>query len=177
MTESSCTSNLVALQQSNAKLLQQLIACLSQCADERYTAPPSFAKGSIGAHTRHILDYYSAFCRGLASGEVDYCKRQRDPRIETQTDNAIDLALTLIDQLANIANTHGNTKIRMIDGDFGVQFDSSTERELSFLANHTLHHFASIAFFASDLGVTTPEGFGLAPSTIQHLENATRVHT
>lgn len=177
MTEPSCNSNLIALQQSNAKLLQQLIACLNQCTDERYTTSPSFARGSIGAHTRHILDYYSAFCRGLTTCQVDYCKRKRDPLVETQTANAIDLALTLIDQLANIANTHGNTKIRMIDGDFGVQFDSSTERELSFLANHTLHHFASIAYFASDLGVSTPEGFGLAPSTIQHLENATRVHT
>lgn len=177
MTEPSRHKNLVSLQQSNAKLLQQLIACLTPCPDEQYTAAPSFAKGSIGAHTRHILDYYLAFYGGLEQGQIDYCQRQRDPLIETRTTQAIELALTLIDQLANVASTYGNKNLRMTDGDFGVQFDSNIERELSFLANHALHHFASIAYFASDLGVATPEGFGLAPSTIQHIKKATRVHT
>lgn len=177
MTQAMPTSNLSNLQQCNATLLQQLITFLSNCPAEKYACPPSFTKASIGAHTRHIIDYYLAFNHGLADARINYCKRNRDIEVETNINKAVELGLYLIDQLANLDSQQAASRMRMIDGDFGGECDTTIERELSFLANHALHHIASIAFIAKDLDIETSENFGLAPSTIQHLEKKTRVHT
>jgi hypothetical protein len=43
-------------------------------------------------------------------------------------------------------------------------------RELAFVLSHTVHHNALIAVMALTLGVSIPDRFGYAPSTIAHLE-------
>ena len=46
---------------------------------------------------------------------------------------------------------------------------SSVERELQFLSAHTVHHYALISYVLTERGIKVPAGFGLAPSTLQHL--------
>lgn len=47
---------------------------------------------------------------------------------------------------------------------------STLERELQFLASHTVHHYALIALTLRAQGVTVGTDFGMAPSTLRHSE-------
>ena len=50
--------------------------------DETYSIPEDDA-GSIGAHVRHDLNFVESVLTGSHSGIVDYTRRVRDRRLET----------------------------------------------------------------------------------------------
>ena len=62
---------------------------------------------------------------------------------------------------------HGDTPVGM-EGE-RVLAESTLERELQFLLNHGLHHFALIAVGLRLRGRAVPTDFGLAPSTVRWL--------
>jgi len=45
---------------------------------------------------------------------------------------------------------------------------SSMGRELQFLLGHTVHHSALIVMIIDGIGLSIPDGFGIAPSTLRH---------
>ncbi|AFP29100.1 hypothetical protein MRBBS_0162 [Marinobacter sp. BSs20148] len=47
---------------------------------------------------------------------------------------------------------------------------TSVERELVFLASHTIHHTAIIGMLAEQAGVKVSSDFGVHPSTLRYLE-------
>jgi uncharacterized damage-inducible protein DinB len=49
---------------------------------------------------------------------------------------------------------------------------STPDRELQFLASHTVHHFALVALLLRLAGVSVPDGFGVATATARHREAA-----
>ncbi|KAF9326790.1 hypothetical protein BG006_009822 [Podila minutissima] len=49
-----------------------------------------------------------------------------------------------------------------------VRFQSTFGRELWFCSLHAVHHFAMIKVICGEYGMSLMEGFGLAPSTVQH---------
>jgi uncharacterized damage-inducible protein DinB len=51
-----------------------------------------------------------------------------------------------------------------------VEVETTVGRELVFVLSHTVHHNALIAVMARTLGVSVPDRFGYAPSTLAHLE-------
>ena len=52
-----------------------------------------------------------------------------------------------------------------------VWCDSSASRELEFLLSHTVHHYALIGVICQLAGQTLPKDFGMAPSTLRHLQS------
>jgi hypothetical protein len=70
----------------------QLTESLHQLSGEEYTRPSkTLFHASIGQHVRHIIELFLCLEKGYDSGIVNYEKRKRDYRIETEKDLAIQL--------------------------------------------------------------------------------------
>ena len=87
----------------NIEFLKQGLELLSSINDEQYvtTAPPAFVS-SVGAHMRHILDHYKQFLVGRNEGQVDYDKRKRDARLETDRAYTCSHIRQLMSEMAEI---------------------------------------------------------------------------
>jgi hypothetical protein len=90
------------------RILQAALAILSQ-GEQLLThlAPEHFAQSipvafnaSIGGHYRHCLDHFASIVRSVGGKVVDYEDRERDPRIETQPEFALQITRELRQALA-----------------------------------------------------------------------------
>jgi hypothetical protein len=130
----------------------------------------------VGGHLRHILEFYECFLDGLAASHIDYDARRRDETIETCRAMAAAKIRRLIERL----ETHPALRadcivwVRMEAAPEGFPSDcyltSSPARELQVLSSHTTHHFALIGMTLAAHGVAVEKDFGMAPSTLQHLQ-------
>lgn len=168
----------------------QNIHYLRQGADLLRVLPaPVFAEnvlstrsGSVGGQFRHCIDYYDCLLRDLEGGSIDYDRRRRDVRLET------DPALTaaelgrIISQLEAIGADQAERAIRVRadrfaagigeqDGNSAWQ-PSSLGRELLFLLSHTVHHYALIALMLRGQECVVPPEFGVAPSTLSYWKDS-----
>lgn len=164
------------LYSDNVRLLEQGIALLEGLEDDLYAKPePLVSLSGIGSHVRHCVDYYACFLAGLDERRVDFDRRQRDPRIETDRTHALERLRALTTDLAR-ARTSDATELRIkmdsgLDDEANAPWSvSSIERELHFLMSHTVHHYALIAVILRANGLEPPDDFGVAPSTLRHWE-------
>ena len=163
-----------ALISSLNEIIAQGNALLETLSDEAYTAKTSLSSGaSIGAHYRHCLDHFSALLTGGLAGGINYDARKRDPILETDRD----AARRMTAHLGDLASSLDAKILRsLVIVRCGVSYadkessvvNSSYEREVMFAISHAVHHYALIAMIARSLGVTMPEGFGVAPSTVHY---------
>jgi uncharacterized damage-inducible protein DinB len=159
----------------NISYLQQARELISKIDVDLFTTPSKgIYSSSAGQHFRHILDHYSSFlsCNG---NTIDYDDRQRDSRLELEPDYTIQK----IDELQEAFHRLGaesnmsDVSLQIIcnSENESVITYSTIERELQFLISHTVHHFAIIAMILDDSGFNLPETFGVAPSTLRHLQD------
>lgn len=159
-------------------ILDQGIELLNTVDDEGYDRRIAVAfNASLGGHYRHCLDHFLSLMRGLDSGLVDYDRRARDPRLETDRAFALDATMALRRAFAEWvdADVHQPVKVRSKVGYEGGEestVDSSLGRELIYAMAHAIHHFALMAVMSRLLGLALPPHFGIAPSTVAHLRNA-----
>jgi uncharacterized damage-inducible protein DinB len=162
------------LGQKNAASLQQALDLLEALDDEAFTRRvPECFDGWIGAHIRHLHDFYALLFRGAPEGQVDYDARERDPRIETQRRYAMDKLGGLIHRLGELSQDTADRPLRarMDCPEYGPQagwHDSTLGRELALLAFHDVHHYALIAFMLRRMDIQPPPEFGVAPSTVAY---------
>src|SRR5206468_5488699 len=72
-----------ALIDINLRWLHQALALLAKIDENVYaTAPPALSSYRVGAHARHILDFYQCFFKGLEGGRIDYDVRGRNRVVE-----------------------------------------------------------------------------------------------
>jgi len=161
---------------AHRRMLDQAETLVTALDTEDYRAGvPAAQLASPGAHLRHLLDMVGCFLRGLASGVVDYEARVRDENIEADPIAglaALQFARAQLDELAGAElperlRVHGDTPLGMESEP--VLAESTVERELQFLLNHGLHHFALIAAGLRLRGRSVPPDFGMAPSTVRWL--------
>ncbi len=164
-----------SLYSDNQALLQQGINVI------RSLAPDAFIKesvhspgGSVGAHFRHCIEFYLSFVASLPSGLLDYDARPRELSVQTQPEVACAAMEGLIGTLQDAATKHAPEQALKVaenqDSTSAHWSASSVSRELRFLLSHTVHHYALISLLLKLEGVTTPETFGVAPSTLRHRE-------
>ncbi len=156
-----------ALTEANRALLLQAIDVLDQLDDEAYCS----ARRRLGAHVRHILEFYECFLDGVETQHVDYDARKRDREVETGRAAAKKKAVELLRRLENRA-AHGDRLVwvRMEDSSGEIDNDwmlSSVSRELQSVRSHTVHHLALIAPTLCELGVRLGSDFGVAASTLR----------
>jgi hypothetical protein len=169
-SENQKTEPTTALAAACAAVLRQGMELLEQIDDATFLfSETGAAKGTVGAHFRHCLDFYQSFLAGAKSGRIDYARRSRDPQIETNRRSAITCFRLVIAELEKFSagNLNQPLRVKAEDSDEEVWFLSSPARELEFVRSHTVHHYALIRFKLALLGVETGEDFGVAPSTLR----------
>jgi hypothetical protein len=150
----------------------QLSETLNQLSNEEYTRSSKIImNATIGQHVRHIIELFQCLENGYDSGMVNYEKRKRDFRIETEKDLAISL---LKDIYRNIEKQ--NKAITLEAEDYCdevrvVSIPSNYYRELVYNLEHTIHHMALIRVGVNEVSnLKLPDEFGVAYSTIKYRE-------
>ncbi len=125
-------------------------------------------KRSIGAHFRHNYDFANNFLVGLPSAEIDYTRRERDPLFEQNRQHAIERISLLIQSLRALPSALLESQIQIrSEVDAAMWHLSSARREIEFLHSHTVHHHAMVAEKLKVFNIGVPNGFGVAPSTLE----------
>jgi len=157
---------------ANIFLLDQAERLLTDLEDQVYAEPDgNVFSSSLGQHLRHCLDHYASFLNGLPFSKIDYDHRERNPDLECLTACAITEVERLRQGLVEAAGSDVHTQVAVkMDCGGGDQawHQSTLGRELQFLVSHSVHHFAMINGMCRERGLSTEEGFGIAPSTLQH---------
>jgi uncharacterized damage-inducible protein DinB len=163
-------SDVERLSRACADLLEQGRDLVLKLDEGQYAAPLHGIAASVGAHLRHCLDAFDCLLDGLGRGEVDYDRRARDLRTETDPLRALERIETLRAELLERIATETDRPLRIradeLDLAPGAGFVPSTlSRELRALASHVVHHHALVAVVLRLRGVSVPARFGVAPST------------
>lgn len=158
----------------NFGILEQITAALNGLSGEQYRMPLEVFNGStIGQHFRHIFDFYHCLLRDLESGPVDYCNRERHPRIESEPVYAKEKFSELMTRIEGLQEEEA-VKVR---ADFTANemvprpvVHSTVGRELMFAFDHAVHHLAiiKIGIQTAFPNVKLEENLGVAPSTLKH---------
>ena len=158
--------------ESSKHCLIQLKDFLAQLTPAEYEQKLDILSGStIGMHNRHIIEFFQCLIKGLLSSEMDYDARERSLLQETNLlyaiaciDNAlIDLSMIQEDKEIKLLSAIGLNDSKEI-------INSSINRELLYVVEHTIHHMAIIkmACKVSFPKINFDEDFGVAYSTIKY---------
>lgn len=148
----------------------QLTDVLDKLSDAEYTHPSQVLfKATIGQHVRHIIELFQCLENGYQAGLVNYEKRKRDYRIETDRDFAALLLRRIHRHMAR-----PNKSITLEAEDYNetvetVSIPSNYYREIAYNLEHTIHHMALIRVGVSEVSaIRLPDEFGVAYSTIKY---------
>lgn len=147
----------------------QLTESLHQLTAIQYTQPSKILfNANIGQHVRHVVELFLCLENGYATGVVNYEKRKRDYKIESDKDFAIQLIKDIYHRLER-----PNIDLLMEAEDYEevsgvVAIPSNYYREIAYNLEHTIHHMALIRVGINEVSsLVLPDEFGVAYSTIK----------
>jgi len=151
------------------KNLNRGINLLNSVSDQEYannsTAP---YYSSIGIHMRHILDVFQCIFDGVDKGQIDLSARQRNEMAETRVAVGIAYFERIIALLEEVREEDLNRMVEVKD-DLGLGMITANYTIAAALIqahSHAIHHFASIGYIISQMGINLPDGdFGYNPTT------------
>ncbi len=156
------------------KNLDRGIQLLSQITDEQYSntsIAPYYS--SIGSHVRHILDIFNCVFEGLPIEKIDLIARKRNSLVENFTENGIAYFEEVKIKLNQLDINNFNNIVKVTD-DLGlgeVTANYTIAAVLIQAHSHAIHHFASLGYIISQLGIRLPDDdFGFNPTTPKHLK-------
>ncbi len=149
-------------------VFNQLDESLIKLSEAQYKQPSKILfNATIGQHVRHIIELYICLYNGYETGIVNYEKRDRDIRIETDKDFAIELLHMITHNL-----DRSNKDLLLEAGDdysLSVPVATNYYREIIYNLEHTVHHMALIRVGINEVStISIPDGFGVASSTIKY---------
>jgi hypothetical protein len=161
---------MMQLQKTIQNVFLQLSQTLHLLSNEHYVHPgKALFNATIGQHTRHIIEMFICLEDGYDIAVVNYEKRKRDLRIETDKEFACTLLKEVYDEL-NKPN-----KDMVLEAGYNedsndlIAFDTNYFREIAYNLEHTIHHMALIKVGIREVSdMEIPEGFGVATSTIKY---------
>lgn len=158
------------LKQPIQHVFVQLSESLRQLSDAEYTQPSSILfNATIGQHIRHIIELFICLEQGYDEGVVNYEKRKRDYRIETERHFAILLLKDIYDKLDKPNKSMILEAEDYTDTMETAAIPSNYYRELAYNLEHTIHHMALVRVGINEVSsVQLPEEFGVAYSTIKY---------
>jgi hypothetical protein len=148
----------------------QLDASLQLLTDEQYSRQSRILfNATIGQHVRHVIELFICLGQGYETGTVNYEKRKRDYRIETDRQFACQLMKTIMNDLDR------QNKELLLEASYDehsnedVTVSTNYYREIIYNLEHTVHHMALIRVGINEVSsVELPESFGIASSTIKY---------
>jgi len=149
--------------------LQRGVKLLNAIDDNQY-GDNSIAPyhSSIGIHMRHILDVFDCIFSGLESRKVDLSARKRNELAETKVDFGLMYFEEIINKLEKLESENLDIVVEVKD-DLGLGVVTANYTLASALIqahSHAIHHFASIGYVISQLGINLPDAdFGYNPTT------------
>ncbi len=158
--------------------LAQGEALLGAMSDETYTRKlPVAFNASVGGHYRHCLDHFRSLLEAAASGDLNYDHRKRGTLIENDRYAALNATRELREAYEQFSSDWIGRPLSVTCktsyATSGSQMSPSTVgREIMYAVAHAVHHYALIGIMAGLMGVPLPAGFGVAPSTIKHQQEA-----
>ncbi len=158
------------LKQPIQHVFVQLSETLDQLTNDEYIQPSkTLFNATIGQHVRHIIELFLCLEKGYDEGIVNYEKRARDYRIET---DKVVAAVLLKEVYKNIERPNREIMLEAedyCDANGVVAVPSNYYRELVYNLEHTIHHMALIRVGIKEVSsVNLPEEFGVAYSTVKY---------
>jgi hypothetical protein len=160
-------------------VLQQGCTFLDRMSEDVYARPlDGTLSSSLGAHYRHVLDHFFCLAEGIRTGQVNYDDRRRNPQLESSVAQARFATKGLIEEFRGLT---ADVLLRECAVTYSVGYGesevelvrSNLAREVMFCVGHAIHHYAILKLLCADVGVKLPYEFGVAPSTLKHLEAQT----
>jgi hypothetical protein len=158
------------IQQGIQHIFVQLTESLRGLSTDEYTQPSQILfNATIGQHVRHIIELFIELEKGYANGVVNYERRKRDYRIETDKDFACEL-LQKIYVAINRPDKHLLLEANYDEHSNEVlTIQTNYYREVVYNIEHTVHHMALIRVGINEVSaLQLPDGFGVASSTIKY---------
>ncbi len=144
----------------------QLLNCISNETYSNTSVAPYYS--SIGSHMRHILDIFDCIFEGMDTNSINLINRRRNLEVEKNTSDGILYFSDIIEKLQRIKVADYN-KIVTVTDDLGMGVVSANYTLASILIqahSHAIHHFASVGYVISQLGIDLPDDdFGFNPTT------------
>lgn len=144
----------------------QLLKCITDSEYSNTTIAPYYS--SIGIHMRHILDVFDCIFDGLESDNINLINRKRNELAENYTKYGIAYFEEILLRIKLLENADFN-KIVMVTDDLGLGIVSANYTLGGILIqahSHAIHHFASVGYVISQLGIAFPDAdFGFNPTT------------
>lgn len=160
------------MQRTITNTLTEQIGLLKQLNNQQYNAAcAELSNGTIGQHTRHIIELFQCLQYQYESGTVNYDLRQRNKQIETDCTYAIAKLNEIIDNL----NRDDKPLHLMVQlNEKAITLSTNYYRELYYNLEHCIHHQALIKVALLKYShISVSHEFGVAPSTLQYrLQNA-----
>jgi len=157
-----------ALIKANVSQLQSGIALIETLPGNLYFFDKDHSQmvsHSPGKHFRHILNFYQGFLADT-QGRYNYDNRVRDPLIEKDPLYCCQRIQEVVLKLQN--RTPSEDPVFSWCRESGDWLPSSEARELKFLLEHTIHHFALVSLILRQRDFPVPPDFGVAPSTLDY---------
>lgn len=158
------------LQQAVNNVFVQLSTTLDLLSQEQYVQPcKTLFNATIGQHVRHIIELFQCLENGYDEGQVNYEKRKRDLRIETEKDFASGL---LVGVHKGLNKENKDLQLEACYDEHEVEsitIATNFYREVAYNLEHTIHHMAMIRVGITEVSsIELPEEFGVASSTIKY---------
>lgn len=149
------------------EVLMQLVSCLDQLNFDEYTQKINLlSMGTIGEHTRHIIELFEQLLSGYETENINYDNRKREIRIQENIDFATERIANIIQQLER---KDKQLLLTTLYNNQEVSIESNYFRELIYNIEHCIHHQAIIKIALLHLGKTgIAENLGIAKSTIEY---------
>ncbi len=149
--------------------LQRGVKLINAIDDSQYgdnSIAPYYS--SIGIHMRHILDVFDCIFDGLETKKVDLSARKRNELAEKKVVFGLQYFEEVIEKLESLKSADLDVKVEVRD-DLGLGMITANYTLASALIqahSHAIHHFASIGYIISQLGIHLPDAdFGYNPTT------------
>jgi uncharacterized damage-inducible protein DinB len=143
-----------------------LLTCISDDEYSNTSIAPYYS--SIGGHMRHILDVFDCIFNGLENGNINLIQRKRNQLAENFTEHGINYFNSTIEKLSHLKAVDFN-KIVTVTDDLGLGIVTANYTLSAILIqahSHAIHHFASVGYVISQLGIELPDAdFGFNPTT------------
>ncbi len=166
------------LQLDSINTLTPLSELLRSLSHDQYNKPLKIlSSSSIGAHVRHILEFYTCLIIGIKAGTINYDERERNFSLENDKDVAISLIKEINLKLTLYTSDRELfLKIFPSNSDESILVATNFYRELAYNIEHSIHHLAIIKIGVLNYfpEIVLLEGFGIANSTLKFKKKTNR---